>query len=114
MIGSYVLASIDGRALPVAGVSIHGAGSRVLSGSFVFNADGTCGLTETVLVDEEGGARTLVTQASCTYEDLGAGRLDLRWLSGETPGALQGVSYDRGVVAYPSFHNAREYRRIRP
>jgi len=113
--GTYRLAAYDGQPLPApAGSVIDGVSRQLLAGSLVLNLDGTCSLSETVVRSEGGRSSTEVSLSECLYQDHGAGRLDVQFVSGSGPAFVQSVSYGDNSVVYLDFYHAREYRRVRP
>ena len=87
--GVYALVSVDGKEVP-ANVSHDGTALQVRSGTFTFNADGTCS-TKTIFVPASG---TEVTrEVSATYTKDGS-TLNMRWKgAGKTVGTIEGNTF---------------------
>jgi len=87
--GVYTLVSVNGDKVP-AKVSHEGAVLEVRSGTFTFNADGTCG-TRTCFVPPSGAEAT--REVSATYTREGS-QLNMRWKgAGQTKGTLEGDTF---------------------
>lgn len=87
--GVYSLVSVDGKPVP-ASVSHEGASLQVRSGTFTFNADGTCS-TKTVFVPPSGSE--VAREVSATYTRQGS-KLTMRWEgAGTTAGTVEGDTF---------------------
>jgi hypothetical protein len=87
--GAYTLVSVDGNEMP-ASVSHGGAAMKVLSGTFVINADGTCS-SKTVFVPPTGTETEREVDATYTRE---GSKLTMKWEgAGMTVGTVEGDTF---------------------
>lgn len=94
---TYRLVSVNGNALP-ASLSHEGAALKVLSGSFAFEAGGTCRST-TVFAAPSG--KETQREVSATYTENGA-NVTMRWKgAGRTTGSIAGntlTMHNEGMI----------------
>lgn len=88
-VGTYTLVSVNGNRVP-AEVSHDGVALEVRSGSFTFEADGTCS-TRTVFVPPSGTEVSRTVSGTCLQKDS---KLTLQWKgAGKTTGSIQGNTF---------------------
>lgn len=87
--GTYTLVSINGQPLPFT-VTHEPPGVRVLSGTFTFNADGTCSTTSVFVLPT---GQEMNRQVGATWSREGA-RLKMKWEgAGVTTGTVEGDTF---------------------
>ena len=87
--GVYALISVNGKPVPTS-VSHDGATLQVRSGTFTFNADGTCS-TKTVFFPPAGSE--VARESNATYTREGS-KLTMQWKdAGTTTGTIEGATF---------------------
>ncbi len=88
-VGTYALVSVNGTRVP-AKVFHDDVALEVRSGSFTFEADGTCS-TRTVFVPPSGTEVSRAVGGTCLQKDS---KLTLQWKgAGKTTGTIQGNTF---------------------
>jgi hypothetical protein len=110
-VGSYQLVRYDGAMLPAVVGEDRANPDRVLAGSLVLNADGSCSQSRTLLRTRDGVTTTEVDVVGCTYTVPTSDRLVIEYDDGRN---YRMITWMGDQIAISDFFAPEEviYRRL--